>query len=325
MSDLLSTAAKTLLSPIVLFFALGWLAGRLKSDLAIPEAVGKGLALYLMLAIGFRGGHELAAASVGAAAVWGLLAALALSAALPFIAYGLLRLCAPVGRIDAGAIAAHYGSVSVVTFVAGTAFLASRGVAFEPHLVPMMVLMETPAIVAGLWLARGGRSTGGAPLRMGPVLRHAVTSGGVLLLLGSFAIGWGTGAEGWRTLAPVVDAPFKGLLCVFLLEMGLLTARKTGGARFHPGLVAFALCMPVVGAALGLGTAALLGLSVGGGTLLAVLAASASYIVVPAALRLTLPEANPALSLPIVLGVTFPFNLVVGIPAYHAAAAALLA
>jgi hypothetical protein len=322
-SELLAAASATLVSPIVLFFALGWVAGRLRSDLAIPEAIGKGLALYLMLAIGFRGGHELGAAGVSAAALWGVLAATALSALLPFVAFGFVRTLAPVGRVDAAAIAAHYGSVSVVTFVAATAFLAGRGVPFEGHLVPMMAMMEAPAIVSGLWLARRG-ATAGPALRPGAVLGHALTSGGVLLLLGSFGIAWVTGAEGWRTVAPIVDAPFKGLLCVFLLEMGLLTARNTAGARFHPGLVAFGLCMPIVGAALGLGTAALLGLGVGGGTLLATLAASASYIVVPAALRLALPEANPALSLPIALGVTFPFNLVAGIPIYHAAAAALL-
>ncbi|MCG3132961.1 MAG: hypothetical protein HMLKMBBP_00047 [Planctomycetes bacterium] len=327
MTELLRLSAENLLSPMVLFFGLGLLAGRLKSDLHVPEAVSKGISLYLMLAIGFKGGAELAAGPGGASVAATLGAAAALSFGLPVAAFAILRGTTRLGRVDAAAVAAHYGSVSVVTFVAATAFLAQLGVPHEGHLVATMAVMETPAIVSGLLLARRGDGRGSAEGALLPreTLREVLLSGSVVLLLGSFAIGWATGAKGLDTMAPVVTTPFKGVLAFFLLDMGVLAARRLGDFRaVGPGLAAFGLVMPLVGASAGLGCAVLLGLSVGGATLLAVLAASASYIVMPAAMRVALPEANPSLYLTVSLGVTFPFNLLAGIPLYLTAARAVV-
>ena len=324
MIDTLQIAVGNLLSPMVLFFALGALAGALKSDLAIPEAVSKGVSLYLMLAIGFKGGAELAGDGDAGAIMAALAAAIVLSFSLPAIAFGLLRKLTRLDPINAAAIAAHYGSVSIVTFVAATGFLTLLGVPYEGHVVAMLALMETPAIVTGLLLARqfgGAKSDRAAPIMSKEVAREVFLSGGVVLLVGSFAIGWITGEEGMAVMAPAVVDPFKAILAVFLLDMGLLVGRRLRefSAMGWP-LVAFGVYMPLIGALIGLMTGQLLGLSVGGVTLVAVLAASASYIVVPAAMRISLPQANPAIYVTLSLAVTFPFNLLAGIPLYYAAA-----
>lgn len=316
MTQILSLAASNLLTPMVLFFALGLVAGRLKSDLNIPEAVSKGMSLYLMLAIGFRGGVELSHEAISGRIVIALLAAVLISFTLPFLASGLLRLLTKLALPDRAAIAAHYGSVSVVTFVTASALLVQREVTYEPYLVAMMALMETPAIVSGLLIVRGGSQ------RMSKELMHEVfLSGSIVLLLGAFAIGWTTGDAGQAAIAPFVEQPFKGILCLFLLDMGLLTARRLPKlSQVGPMLIAFGIVMPLIGATIGLIAATLLGLSPGGACLMAVLAGSASYIVVPAAMRTAIPEANPALYVGLSLGVTFPFNLLVGIPLYYAIA-----
>jgi len=317
MSELFDLARSNLLSPMVLFFALGVLAGRVKSDLHVPEAMSKGLALYLMFAIGFKGGLALFKGGAGGEVLAAAGAAIALSALLPLLAFAVLRAATGIPRPDAAAIAAHYGSVSVVTFVSATAFLTARGQAPEGYMVVMMALMETPAIITGLLLARG--TGGGRRIAISPaLLREVLASGSILLLVGSFAIGWITGEAGERAIGPVVVDPFQGALCFFLLDMGLLVARRLEGVRdFDLRLLLFGLYMPLIGAAAGLGAAALLGLSVGGAALLATLVASASYIVVPAAMRLAVPEANPGLYVTLSLAVTFPFNLVLGIPLYY--------
>lgn len=316
MTHVLSLAVANLLTPMVLFFALGLLAGRLKSDLSIPEAVSKGMSLYLMLAIGFRGGVELSHGAISGGVVAALLLAVLISFSLPWLACALLRIATRLPLTDRAAIAAHYGSVSVVTFVTATALLVQREVSYEPYLVAMMALMETPAIISGLLLARGGSQ------RISKELMHEVfLSGSIVLLLGSFGIGWLTGGAGQAAIAPFVDQPFKGILCLFLLDMGLLTARRLPKiSEVGPMLIAFGVVMPLIGASIGLIAATLLGLSVGGTCLMAVLAGSASYIVVPAAMRTAIPEANPALYVGLSLGVTFPFNLLVGIPLYYAIA-----
>lgn len=324
MTDLLQLAVSNLLSPIVLFFSLGGVAAVLRSDLAIPEAVGKALSLYLMMAIGFKGGVELsangAAGTVGAA----LTLALVLSLALPVVAFALLRSLTRLDTWNAAAIAAHYGSVSIVTFVAATGYLQSRGIAYEGYVVAMLAVMETPAIVTGLLLARRavrGAREAVAPLVSSEVAREVFLSGSVVLLAGSFVIGLTTGERGMAVMAPVVVDPFAGLLAVFLLDMGLLVGRRLrefGSVGW--AVIAFGVYMPLLGAGVGLAAAYGLGLSEGGMTLVSVLAGSASYIVVPAAMRLSLPQANPTLYVTLSLAVTFPFNLVVGIPLYHAAA-----
>ena len=323
MYELIDTALGTLTSPMVLFFVLGLLAGAFRSDLAIPEPVGKGLSLYLMLAIGFRGGVELEHGHYGMSIIWACIAAVLLSLVLPVLGYLLLRRVTKLDPTNAAAVAAHYGSVSVVTFAAAMTLLEQRGIPFEAYVVALLALMEAPAIISGLFLSKKGQVEGAA--QDGGVdrlpMREVLLSGSVVLLLGSFGIGWLTGERGMAELAPIVDAPFKGALSLFLLDMGLLTARRASELRgIGLRIAAFGVYMPLLGAAFGLLAAKLLGLSVGGATLLTVLAASASYIVVPAAMRSALPAANPALYLTLSLGITFPFNLIVGIPLYEAAA-----
>jgi len=328
MHALIDTALGTLMSPMVLFFVLGLLAATLRSDLAIPEPIGKGLSLYLMLAIGFRGGVELTHGhDLGTSILWACLAAVVLSLALPVLGYLLLRSVTKLDPTNAAAVAAHYGSVSVVTFAAAMTLLEQRGIPFEAYVVALLALMEAPAIISGLFLSKTGHEPVTDDAEVGHMpMREVLLSGSVVLLLGSFAIGFATGEQGMAELAPIVGAPFKGALCLFLLDMGLLTARRASelkGIGFR--VAAFGLYMPLLGGAFGLLAAKLLGLSVGGATLLTVLAASASYIVVPAAMRNALPAANPALYLTLSLGITFPFNLVVGIPLYEAAAEIVIA
>ena len=324
MIELVQIALGNLLSPIVLFFALGVAAGYVKSDLAFPEAISKGLSLYLMLAIGFKGGVELASNGVSLTVALALILAVALSFAVPFVAYAILRATTRVDTPNAAAIAAHYGSVSVVTFVAATSFLGNRSIPYEGYVIAMLALMETPAIISGLLLARrraSEKAEKGAPFISSQLFRQVFLCGSVVLLVGSFIIGWITGDEGMTVMAPAVQEPFKAVLAVFLLDMGLLVGRRLGDfAKIGIPLVLFGICMPVVGAAIGLATAYAIGLSIGGMTLVAVLTGSASYIVVPAAMRLSLPEANPAIYVTLSLAVTFPFNLVIGIPLYLAAA-----
>lgn len=324
-NELLQLALGNVLSPMVLFFGLGVAAGRLNSDLAIPEAISKGLSLYLMLAIGFKGGVELTHNGAAGTVAVAWVVAIALSFSLPVVAYGLLRATTRLDIPNAAAIAAHYGSVSIVTFVAATGFLEYRGMTYEGYIVAMLALMETPAIVTGLLLARrrgvAGTTASRGPLFSGEVAREVFLSGGVLLIVGSLAIGWITSDKGMLVMAPVIDGPFKAVLAVFLLDMGLLVGRRLrDSGAIGWSVVAFGLYMPLIGATIGLVAARALGLSQGGVTLVAVLAASASYIVVPAAMRLSLPQANPAIYVTLSLAVTFPFNLIVGIPLYHAAA-----
>lgn len=327
MTELLSIAAGNMLSPMVLFFALGVAAGWAKSDLAIPEAISKGLSLYLMLAIGFKGGAELASNGFSNTVAIALLLAVGLSFTIPLIAYALLKVTTRVDGANAAAISAHYGSVSIVTFVAATGFLAYQGVAYEGYLVAMLALMETPAIITGLLLARVGKpapNDGGKPIVSRQLLRQVLLCGSVVLLVGSFVIGWVTGQEGMEIMSPIVLDPFKAVLAVFLLDMGLLVGRRLDEfGKMGMALVLFGIGMPLIGASIGLIAAFAIGLSIGGMTLVAVLAGSASYIVVPAAMRLSLPEANPAIYVTLSLAVTFPFNLVIGIPLYHAAATLL--
>lgn len=324
MADLLQIAAGNFLSPMVLFFVLGVAAGYAQSDLTIPEPISKALSLYLMLAIGFKGGVALAASGIDAMVVIALLIAVALSLALPVIAYSLLRAVTKLDTPNAAAVAAHYGSVSIVTFVAATSFLEYRQVQYEGFLVAMLAVMETPAIITGLLLARRGleRTTDGRrSVISSQVLRQVFLCGSVVLLAGSFAVGWITGDKGMLVMAPLLKEPFQAVLAIFLLDMGLLVGRRIGDfGQVGKQLVLFGLYMPLIGAGIGLAAAYTIGLSVGGITLVAVLAASASYIVVPAAMRLSLPQANPAIYVTLSLAVTFPFNLAFGIPLYHAAA-----
>jgi uncharacterized protein len=321
---MLSLAAENLTSPVILCFVLGLAAALARSDLSFPEAIAKGMSLYLLFAIGFKGGAAVSAHGADLSLGLAVGAGVALSFALPVLAYALLRaLARGVSPVDAAAVSGHYGSISIVTFVAGGALLTQQGMAAEGYMVAVAAAMEAPAIITALWLAT--RFGGGGARLDAEGWREILLNGSIVLLLGAFAIGWATGARGLAEVAPLIDAPFRGILCLFLLDMGLVAGRGLRAARglITPGVLAFGVLMPLLGGAVGLLSGHLLGLSVGGVATMATLAGSASYIAVPAAMRVALPAANPALYLTLALGITFPFNLVVGIPLWIAVATTL--
>ena len=323
MDDILSLAAANLGSPIILSFVLGLSAALARSDLSVPEAAAKTLSLYLLFSIGFKGGASVAAHGLDVRLGAAVLAGVVLSFGLPFVAFGLLRVMTTLSRIDAAAVAAHYGSISIVTFVAATSVVAGRGLEAEGYMVAVAAAMEAPAILSALWIAsRGGERSDAEP----DLWREILLNGSIVLLIGSFAIGAITGQDGLARIESFIVAPFQGVLCLFLLDMGLVAGRglRDQRAALRPGAVAFGVAMPLIGGSLGLGFALLIGLSQGVAALLATLAASASYIAVPAAMRVALPEANPSVYLTLSLGITFPFNLTLGIPIYVAAATALV-
>lgn len=310
-----------LLTPPVLFFFLGMAATLLRSDLEIPQAVTRGLSLYLLFAIGMHGGHELAQAGFSSEALLPLGAGVLASALLPIATFFVLR--KRMGPADAAGIAATYGSISAVTFITACSFLDDRGIAWSGSMVAAMALMESPAILVAVLLARssgvGGpdQTNGGDGHGWGSLLREAFLNGPVFLLIGSLIIGAATGDKGWASVKPFVADPFKGVLCLFLLDMGLIAARRIDALRKSgPFLVGYAVGAPLVHATLAIAAAWFMGLSQGNALLFTVLCASASYIAVPAAIRLTVPQANPSLFLPMSLAMTFPFNVAVGIPLY---------
>ena len=319
MDGIFALAAENLLSPIILSFALGLFAAFARSDLTVPEAVAKGMSIYLLFAIGFKGGAAVADHGVDATLLLSLLAGAVLSFVLPFVAFALLKVLTRLSVTDAAAVAGHYGSISIVTFVAASSVLQGQGIPGEGYMVAVAAVMEAPAILSALYLvSRGGGKT---DVEEG-LLREILLNGSIVLLVGSFLIGLITGNEGLELIAPFIISPFQGVLCLFLLDMGLVAGRGLRQARgvLTGGVFAFGVAMPVIGSAFGLVTGLLLGLSTGGVALFMVLSASASYIAVPAAMRVALPEANPSVYLTLSLGVTFPFNLTIGIPLYVAIA-----
>lgn len=323
-----------LLSPMTLAFLLGAAAALVRSDLRLPEPFYAAMTIYLLFGIGLKGGAKLEGVTL-AEFLRPAGAALALCAAIPLWSFALLRRVGRLGPADAAAVAAHYGSVSVVTFGACVVFLDARQVPHEGFLPALLALMEVPGIVVALLLGRLAERPAGAaaapvqanafvsPGFLGPdtgrMLHELFTSKGVLLLGGGLLIGLVSGQAGFAQVGPFFDTPFRGVLALFLLEMGLVTGRRLGDLRrVGPFLAGFALVMPLLHGLLGVWLARWAGLGVGGATALGTLAASASYIAAPAAVRLALPQANPALYLTASLAITFPLNLVAGIPAYHA-------
>jgi len=309
-----------MLDAVVLFFLLGVLARQAKSDLRVPEPLYDALSIYLLIALGLKGGSELAKA--GAPALAGQAAmAIAMGCLLTFLAFGILRFIGSLDRSNAAALSAHYGSVSVVTFAAAYTYLESRGIPSEPTMPFLVAVLEVPALLVGVLLARLGTNRGA---QVSHILRDAVVGKSVMLLVGSLAIGAVLGPSGLAPVMPFFGDLFKGALCLFMLELGLVAGgqlRELRQAGFF--LAGFGLVVPPLFAVIGAGTGWLMGLSHGGIALMATLAASASYIAAPAAMRMAIPEANPALSISIVLGITFPFNLLVGIPLYERMAAAI--
>ena len=320
MDGMLALAADNLLSPIILFFVLGVMAAFARSDLSIPEAIAKGMSIYLLFAIGFKGGAAVADNGIDATLILSLVAGLVLSFALPLVAFMLLRAMTRLSVVDAAAVAGHYGSISIVTFVAATSVVQSAGLTSEGYMVAVAAVMEAPAILSALWLI--ARFSKGTTKMDAGLLREILLNGSIVLLIGSFLIGVITGTDGLTMIAPFIVTPFQGVLCLFLLDMGLVAGRGLREARgvLKPGLFLFGVLMPVIGSMFGLLAGSLLGLSTGGIVLFMTLAASASYIAVPAAMRVALPEANPSIYLTLSLGVTFPFNLTLGIPLYLAVA-----
>ena len=323
MTDILALAGNNLLSPMILCFALGLLAALARSDLSVPEAAAKALSLYLLFAIGFKGGAAVADNGLGFSLFSALAAGVLLSVALPFVAFALLRVMTRFSVADAAAVAAHYGSISIVTFVTATSVLEGRGISSEGYMVAVAAAMEAPAIISALWIV--AKAGDGADVDT-DLWREILLNGSIVLLVGSFVIGLVTGADGLARIESFIVSPFQGVLCLFLLDMGLVAGRglRTSGRVLGAGAILFGVLMPLIGAAAGLLMGAGLGLSVGGVALLMTLAASASYIAVPAAMRVALPEANPSIYLTLSLGVTFPFNLTVGIPLYVALASAVM-
>ncbi len=306
-----------MLDVVVLFFLLGLFARLVKSDLRLPEPLYEALSIYLLLAIGLKGGIELSKQPV-LHLLPQMLACLGLGFAIPFVLTPVLRGLG-LNRFDAASLAAHYGSVSVVTFAVASAYLLAQGVQVESHAALWVALLEAPGIVAGILLARlgapGGSQGGGLNWR---ALGHDVFLGkSVLLLAGGLLIGAVMGEAGTAPIAAVFIVPFKGLLALFLLELGLVAGARWGALRqYGLRLVVFAVAAPLCLAVAGALTATALGLSLGGVAIMASLAASASYIAAPTAMRMAVPEANAALSITAALGVTFPFNIVLGIPLY---------
>jgi uncharacterized protein len=315
--DALELVRLNLLSPIVLAFVLGIVATLVRSDLKFPDELYAGLSIYLLLAIGLKGGAALAETPLNE--FWApALATLGLGVAVPIWSYVILRRLGRFEVADSAAIAAHYGSVSVVTFIASLSFLDAVASPAEGFMPTLVAVLEVPAIIVALVIARmsvGGRGS------WGEVIHEVMAGRSVLLLLGGLAIGYLSTPIGLANVAPLFVDLFQGALALFLLEMGMVAARRFRDlSRVGVFLVAFGIVMPILHGTLGVWLGALTGLSLGGSTVLGVLAASASYIAAPAAVRIALPQANPSYYLTSSLAITFPFNLTVGIPLYFAIA-----
>ena len=309
------TLASNLLSPIVLLFVLGLIASLVRSDLKLPEPLYNGLAIYLLLAIGLKGGVELNKTPllefVGPALI-----TLFLGILTPIIAYNVLRRLGKFDRINASAIAAHYGSVSAVTFIVDIAFGTMTGRPSEGLMPALVAILEVPAIVVGLMIAFTREKRAGS---WQEALHEVLAGRSILLLAGGLIIGWIAGPTGFESIAPFFETGFKGALGLFLLEMGVITARRLEGLKEVGGfLIAFGILLPIFHGILAVWLGGLVGLSIAGSAVLGAMVSSASYIAAPAAVRIALPEANPTFYLTASLGITFPFNITLGIPLYYA-------
>ncbi len=299
--------------PIILFFLFGIIAGLLKSELRLPAQIYDFVSVLLLLAIGLKGGIELAKQPF-LSLLPQMVSVFIMGIVLTLIAFPVLLYWGKFKRADAASIAAHYGSVSVGTFAVAVAFMNNNDIVFEEHMPLLLVILEIPAILVGIILVRGiSKQT-----QWGKVMHEVFAGRGIMLLLGGLIIGWISGAENLSTITPLFFDLFKGILALFLLEMGLIAASKMSALRqYGIFLIAFGIAMPLLSSVIGTLLGLLLGLSIGGTAILATLAASASYIAVPAAMRISVPEANPTLSLTASLGISFPFNVLIGIPLYY--------
>lgn len=311
---------QNILNPPILFFFLGMLAVFLKSDLSIPQPLPKLFSLYLLIAIGLHGGYELSKSGLDMNVLKALLLAIFMATLVPIYSYFILK--RKLDTYNAIAVAATYGSISAVTFITGITYLQTMGVEYGGYMVAAMTLMESPAIVIGLVFAaifaKDKNNEQKEKTDWKEILREAFLNPSVYLLIGALVIGILTGEKGWTSMEPLFGTLFKGFLAFFLLDMGLVAARKIYELRkvgFF--LIAFALIMPIINASVAVGLAYFFELSKGDAFLLALLSGSASYIAVPAAMRLSVPQANPGIYLPLSLAITFPFNISLGIPLYY--------
>jgi hypothetical protein len=302
-----------LTSPALLFFLLGILAVQVKSDLEIPEPSSKFISLYLLFSIGFKGGQELAHSSFNLEIIWAVIFGIIIAMVIPIYSFYLLK--KKLGISNAGAIAAAYGSVSAVTFVTAVAFLDLQSIKFNGHMVAIMALMEAPAIIIGVVLVSFYKKDN--KVKILDIIKHSFTNGSVMLIMGSLIIGLLASDSQALGIKPFTTDIFKGFLVIFLLDMGMTSGRKLSEFIKNGWFtIAFALIIPLVN---GCVVAALSGLvthEVGDRFIFAILAASASYIAVPAAMKIAIPKANPGLYLPMALAVTFPFNITIGLPLY---------
>ncbi len=317
-AELVQAMHANLFSPAVLFFALGIFATVTRSDLKFPEPLYLGLTIYLLTSIGFKGGVSIA--KVGLGAVWlPCLGAVFLGTAICLWCFFILKSLCRLKVVDAAALAAHYGSCSAVTFIAATNFLKSVSLPYEEYAAAFLAVMESPAIVSAIVLGKLATRTQGDALwpSLKTALHEAVLGRSVILLVGALLIGLLSGERGYEATAGFFVAPFQGVLSLFLLEMGMVAARRFDDLKkVGLVLVGFGIVMPIINAAAGIGIGHACGLSLGGAMLMGVLAASASYIAAPAAVRLSIPEANPSLYLTSALAITFPFNITLGVPLY---------
>jgi uncharacterized protein len=304
-----------LTNPTLLFFLLGILATLVKSDLQIPESSSKFIALYLLFAIGFKGGQELSHSTMSAEIAWSLVFGLAVSSLIPVYSFYILKRRLSVS--DACAVAAAFGAVSAVTFVAASSYLEAQQIPFGGHMVAVMALMEAPAIiVAVILMDRYSEDT--EERDIWSIVRHSFTNGSVLMVLGSLVIGFVADTKQAEGIRPFTTDIFKGFLAIFLLDMGMTTARRFGAFRKYGWFAGgMGLLLPAINGCVVAVLSGIVTQDVGNRTIFAILAASASYIAVPAAMRLAAPKADPGLYLPVALGVTFPFNITVGLPLYY--------
>ncbi|MDG1436291.1 MAG: sodium-dependent bicarbonate transport family permease [Rickettsiaceae bacterium] len=326
--DIFDIFLQNILSPPILFFALGIFAGFLKSDLNVPDQISHYLSIYLMMAIGFKGGVAIAeTAKINGQVLATILAGVATGFTQPFISYALLKLTTKLDNVTAAAVAAHYGSISMVTFVTAISFLNFHEIYYAGYIVAVLALMEAPAILTGLFLAHITEpQTIEKTTKVMPIFKREIfTNGAILLLMGSFVVGWITGTPGMSKMHGFFVEPFHGILAFFLLDMGLSVSRQMHHLKeFTLKLALFGIYMPIIGASFGLGLSWIIGLDVGTGFLFTVLIASASYIAVTAAMRLALPQAKAGIYIPMTLAITFPFNIAFGIPLYFSLAQKIL-
>jgi len=312
--DIFSSFGASLASPMVLAFALGIIATLLKSDLKFPEGMYMGLTIYLLFAIGIKGGVKLTSVNI-VDFYKPCLVAIAMCITIPIVAYFILQKIGKMDKLNAAAIAAHFGSVSAVTFSEGTSFLDLMKIPYEGYMPAMLAIMEIPAIIIAIYFAK--KALPQTQSNMGKVMHELFTNKGTILLLGGIFIGLITGKKGFEQVSPLFDGLFRGILCLFLLEVGLVAGRRLYDLKkvgFF--LFAFGIIMPVIHATVGIYLGHWAGLSMGGATIFGLLCASASYIAAPAAVRIAIPEANPTYYLTASLAIAFPFNVTVGLPLY---------